>query len=76
MVVPDIVGAQILFHGGAVGFVIILAVLVFVFGFKTAEEPPFDKLTNIGDDRKPAGKKRKVKDKVKRLLLSYCKDDN
>jgi hypothetical protein len=38
---------------------------VFTFGFKSAEQPPFDKLTN--DDRKQAGKKKKIKEKVSRL---------
>lgn len=46
-----------------VGVVLICAVLVFVFGFKSAEQPAFAQLTYTGDDRKPAGKKRKVKDK-------------
>lgn len=64
MELSEVVGTQLAFHGLVVGFVVILAVLVFVFGFKTAEEPPFDKLSNSSEDRKPAGKKRnKVKDK-------------
>lgn len=42
-------------------------VLVFTFGFKPPEQPPFDKLTI--DDRKPAGKKRKIKEKVSELSL-------
>jgi hypothetical protein len=52
-----------------VGVVLICAVLVFVFGFKSAEQPAFAHLTYTGDDRKPAGKKRKVKDKVVFALL-------
>lgn len=46
-----------------VAIVLVVAVLLFVFGFKPAEQPPFDKLALI-DDRKPAGKKRKTKEKV------------
>ncbi|CAG9818655.1 unnamed protein product [Phaedon cochleariae] len=45
-----------------VALVIIGAILLFTFGFKSAEQPPFDKLTN--EERKSsAGKKRKIKDK-------------
>lgn len=68
----DVINTQFAFHGIVVGLVLICAVLVFVFGFKSVEEFPFDKLTNSADDRKPAGKKRKVKDKVIRLLLLRC----
>ncbi|KAJ9580274.1 hypothetical protein L9F63_004087 [Diploptera punctata] len=46
-----------------IGVVLICAVLVFAFGFKSAEQPAFAQLTYTGDDRKPAGKKRKIKDK-------------
>lgn len=42
--------------------VIFGAILVFTFGFKAPEQPPFDKLSS--DDRKSAGKKRKIKEKV------------
>lgn len=63
MELPDVINTQFAFHGIVVGLVLICAVLVFVFGFKSVEEFPFDKLTNTADDRKPAGKKRKVKDK-------------
>lgn len=56
----------------SVGVVVICAILVFVFGFKSAEEPAFDQLTYTGDDRKPAGKKRKLKEKVRKLgILCY-----
>ncbi|KAG5866521.1 hypothetical protein JTB14_019632 [Gonioctena quinquepunctata] len=41
--------------------VIVGAILVFTFGFQSAEQPPFDKLTS--DDRKSTGKKRKIKEK-------------
>lgn len=45
-----------------VALVIVGAILVFTFGFKSAEQPPFDKLSS--EDRKSAGKKRKIKEKV------------
>lgn len=41
--------------------VIFGAILVFTFGFKSPEQPPFDKLSS--DDRKSTGKKRKIKEK-------------
>lgn len=49
-----------------VGIVLVCAILVFVFGFKNAEQPPFAQLTSGSDvDRKPAGKKRnRIKEKV------------
>lgn len=43
--------------------VVLGAICVYVFGFKTAHQPAFDKLS-VTDDRKPAGKKRKTKEKV------------
>ncbi|XP_063238876.1 uncharacterized protein DDB_G0283697-like [Bacillus rossius redtenbacheri] len=47
-----------------VGVVLICAVLVFTFGFKSVEQPVFPHLSHTADDRKQtAGKKRKVKDK-------------
>lgn len=48
-----------------VALVLVCAILVFAFGFKSAEQPAFDKLSGIGDDRKQAGKKRKSKEKVR-----------
>lgn len=63
MELSEVINTQFAFHGIVVGLVLVCAVLVFVFGFKSVEEFPFDKLTNAADDRKPAGKKRKVKDK-------------
>lgn len=51
-----------------VGIVLICAVLVFAFGFKSVEEPPFSQLSNItADDRKASGKKRKSKEKEKKV---------
>lgn len=49
-----------------VGVVLLFAILVFVFGFKKAEQPPFAHLSVSSDvDRKFANKKRsKIKEKV------------
>lgn len=56
-----------------VALVIVGAILVFTFGFKSAEQPPFDKLTT--EDRKSTGKKKKIKEKViiesVQLFLNY-----
>lgn len=60
MELSEVVNTQYAFP---VGIVLICAVLVFVFGFKSAEQPAFAQLTYTGDDRKPAGKKRKIKEK-------------
>lgn len=65
-VFTELISAPYAFHGIIVGTVLVFALLVFVFGFKSAEEPPFDKLS---DDRRAAGKKKKVKDKVNTILL-------
>ncbi|XP_015590846.1 uncharacterized protein AH6.3 isoform X2 [Cephus cinctus] len=48
-----------------VGIVLVCAILVFVFGFKNAEQPPFAQLSSSSDvDRKLAGKKRsKIREK-------------
>ncbi|KAK0087994.1 hypothetical protein PV325_013543 [Microctonus aethiopoides] len=48
-----------------VGIVLVCAVLVFVFGFKNAEQPPFAHLSAVSDvERKQANKKRsKIKEK-------------
>lgn len=52
-----------------VALVLAGVIMVFVFGFKSAEQPPFDKLSAaIGDDRKGGGKKKKIKEKVNRLV--------
>lgn len=45
-----------------VALVTVAAILVFTFGVKSAEQPPFDKLSS--EDRKSAGKKKKIKEKV------------
>lgn len=56
-----------------IGIVLICAILVFAFGFKKAEQPPFAQLSDV--DRKLSNKKRgKTKDKVGRqfrLFLSF-----
>lgn len=49
---------------------IVAIICVYTFGFKSAEEPAFDKLSVI-DDRKPAGKKRKIKEKVNIFEYMY-----
>ncbi|XP_011304765.1 uncharacterized protein DDB_G0286299 [Fopius arisanus] len=48
-----------------VALVLVCAVLVFAFGFKNAEQPPFAQLSAVSDaDRKQANKKRsKIKEK-------------
>ncbi|XP_014248282.1 nucleolar protein 58-like [Cimex lectularius] len=66
MELSQVLGGQYAFHGLVAGFVLILAVLVFAFGFKSAEEPPFDKLSGH-EDRRAAGKKRKPKDKKSQM---------
>lgn len=55
-----------------VGIVLIFAVLVFAFGFKNAEQPPFAQLSAVSDvDRKQANKKRnKIKEKVFFLIVT------
>lgn len=55
---------QFLFPVAAVAVVLICATLVFIFGFHTAEQPQFDKLPLVLDDRKSSNKKRKNKEKV------------
>lgn len=56
---------QFLFPAAAVAVVLVCAALVFIFGFHTAEQPQFDKLPLVIDDRKSSSKKRKIKEKVK-----------
>ncbi|KAL3274885.1 hypothetical protein HHI36_019667 [Cryptolaemus montrouzieri] len=48
--------------------VVFLAILVFAFGFQTAKEPPFVKITN--EDRKQQNKKRKIKEKVCKIPIN------
>lgn len=68
---------QFLFPAAAVAVVLVCAALVFIFGFHSAEQPQFDKLPLVVDDRKSSNKKRKPKDKVSanfmlRPLLTMC----
>lgn len=56
--------AQFLFPAAAVAVVLLCAALVFVFGFHSAEQPQFDKLPLVIDDRKSSSKKKKPKEKV------------
>lgn len=55
-----------------VGIVLICAILVFVFGFKKAEQPPFAQLSVGSDvDRKFTTKKRiKIKEKVSTIQVN------
>ncbi|XP_045766210.1 coiled-coil domain-containing protein 124-like isoform X2 [Maniola jurtina] len=55
---------QFLFPAAAVAVVLVCAALVFIFGFHTAEQPQFDKLPLVVDDRKSSNKKRKTKEKT------------
>ena len=57
----SILGIPYVFHCGIVSIVFVGAVLLFVFGFKSAEEPSFNK---IKADSKSVSKKKKKKDKV------------
>ncbi len=57
----SIIGFPYVFHGLMVSVVFLGAVLLFVFGFKSTEEPAFNKLKS---DSKSSGKKKKPKDKV------------
>ncbi|KAI5645510.1 hypothetical protein NE865_02597 [Phthorimaea operculella] len=54
---------QFLFPAAAVAVVLVCTALVFIFGFHSAEQPQFDKLPLVVDDRKSAKSKRKGKDK-------------
>lgn len=61
-----------------VGIVLICAILVFVFGFKKAEQPPFAQLSVGSDvDRKFTNKKRiKIKEKVSTIQVNDLNDIN
>lgn len=49
-----------------VGIVLVCAILVFAFGFKKAEQPPFAQLSDV--DRKLTKKRGKVREKVSETL--------
>lgn len=57
----SIIGVPYVFHCLTVSGVLLGAILLFVFGFKSAEEPTFNK---IKVDSKSNNKKKKGKDKV------------
>lgn len=57
----SLVGIPYAFHCIIVSAVFLGAVLVFVFGFRSAEEPSFNK---VKTDSKSASKKKKNKEKV------------
>lgn len=61
-VLSGVLKAQFLFPASVAAAVLVCAILVFVFGFKSAEVPKFEKLS---DDKKQGVKKRKTKDKVR-----------
>ena len=51
-----------------VGIVLICAILVFAFGFKKAEQPPFAQLSSGSDvDRKLSRKRGKIREKVSKM---------
>lgn len=56
---------QFLYPAAAVAVVLVCAALVFIFGFHSAEQPQFDKLPLVLDDKKSSNKKRKIKEKVR-----------
>lgn len=57
----SLIGVPYVFHGLIVSVVCLGAALLFIFGFKTTEEPPYNKSKN---DSKSASKKKKGKEKV------------
>lgn len=59
-----------------VGLVLVCAVLVFVFGFKKAEQPPFAHFSTISDPERKAQTKKKSKSKEKvSPLYSFLSSD-
>lgn len=58
----QVTNIQFLYAAAAVTVVLICAALVFAFGFHSAEQPQFDKLPLVVDDKKSSAKKKK-KDK-------------
>lgn len=49
-----------------------LIILVYAFGFKRTEQPPFDKLSSNTDEKKSSGKKKKIKEKVSIHFIASC----
>lgn len=64
-ILSQVSNTQFMFTAAAVAVVLVCAALVFVFGFRSAEQPQFDKLPLVLDDRKSSNKKNKKKDKVR-----------
>lgn len=70
--VSELPNSQFFIPAAVVVLAVLAVPLIYAFGFKSAQQPPFDKLSSgVGDDRKAAGKKRKTKDKVSLILLLY-----
>ncbi|XP_063382597.1 serine/threonine-protein phosphatase 4 regulatory subunit 2-like [Cydia fagiglandana] len=65
---------QFLFPAAAVAVVLLCAALVFIFGFHSAEQPQFDKLALVIDDKKSSNKKVK-KSKEKKSSPNRSSDD-
>lgn len=63
-ILNQVSSTQFVFTAAAVAVVLVCAALVFVFGFHTAEQPQFDKLPLVIDDKKSSSKKKQKKDKV------------
>lgn len=55
---------QFVLTAAVVAVVLVCAGIVFVFGFHSAEQPQFDKLPLVVDDKKSSSKKKQKKDKV------------
>lgn len=63
-ILNQVSNTQFAFTAAAVAVVLVCAALVFVFGFHSAEQPQFDKLPLVVDDKKASSKKKQKKDKV------------
>lgn len=62
-ILKQVANAQVVFTAAVVSVVLVCAALVFVFGFRSAEPPQFDKLPLVLDDKKSAKAKNKKKEK-------------
>lgn len=74
-ILNQVSNTQFVFTAAAVAVVLLCAALVFVFGFHSAEQPQFDKLPLVLDDKKSSSKKNKKKDKVrtKNTILAFSR---
>lgn len=72
-ILNQVSNTQFVFTAAAVAVVLLCAALVFVFGFHSAEQPQFDKLPLVIDDKKSSNKKKQKKDKVSasQILFRY-----